>query len=405
LENWNQLVTSRLRQSLRDLPRALTASTWTAGLLILLVGFTGSLVLTFQAAENAKLSPEELSSWVLAITVGSGLLTLGLSLWYKQPVICAWSTPGLALLVSSLSDYTLSDAVGAFLVVGLGVAFVGFTGLFDKAMRLIPQPVAMAVLAGVLFKFGLGLFSSLQTAPVIVLVMIAVFLIFKRLNWKTPMALALVAGFITAFAVGQVDLSRVRPQLARPIFIMPTFNLSTIISLGTPLFMLALASQNAPGFVVMKSFGYTPPANGSLVATGLMSALFAPLFGHGFTLAALTAALGNSPDAHPDRELRYGAGVTVGIFNTLFGLFGTTVVAFFAGLPKALIAAMAGFALMGTIQGCLVGAFSETKDREAAIFALLLTASDVQLLGIGSAFWGLVAGFIVSKVLTWRRMR
>ena len=396
-------ATSRLQQSLRELPKALTTSTWTAGLLILLVGFTGSLVLVFQAAENASLSPAELSSWVLAITVGSGLLTLGLSLWYKQPVICAWSTPGLALLVSSLRDYKLSDAVGVFLVVGLAIAFVGFTGLFDKAMRLIPQPVAMAVLAGVLFKFGLGLFASLQTAPVIVLVMIAVFLIFKRLNWKTPMALALVAGFVATFALGQVDLSGARLKLAKPIFIMPTFHLSAIISLGAPLFMLALASQNAPGFVVMKSFGYTPPANGSLIATGLMSALFAPLFGHGFTLAALTAALGNSPEAHADPQLRYGAGVTSGLFKTLLGLFGTTVVAFFAGLPKALIAAMAGLALLGTIQGCLVGAFSETKDREAAIFALLLTASDVQLLGVGSAFWGLVAGFVVSKTLTWRK--
>jgi benzoate membrane transport protein len=394
----------RFQQSIGHLPKALTSSTWTAGLLILLVGFTGSLVLTFQAAENAKLSPEELSSWVLAITVGSGLLTLGLSLWYKQPVICAWSTPGLALLVSSLRDYKLSDAVGAFLVVGLAIAFVGFTGLFDKAMRLIPQPVAMAVLAGVLFKFGLGLFSSLETSPAIVLIMIAVFLIFKRLNWKTPMALALVAGFISAFAMGQVNLSGVRLELARPLFIIPTFDASAVISLGAPLFMLALASQNAPGFVVMKSFGYTPPANGSLIATGLVSALFAPFFGHGFTLAALTAALGNSPEAHPDPTLRYGSGVTSGLFKMLIGLFGTTVVAFFAGLPKALIAAMAGLALMGTIQGCLVGAFSEAKDREAAIFALLLTASDVQLLGVGSAFWGLIAGLIVSKTLTWRKL-
>jgi benzoate membrane transport protein len=395
-------VTSKLNQSLRDLPKALTVSTWTAGLLILIVGFTGSLVLTFQAAENAKLTSSELNSWVWAITVGSGLLTLGLSLWYKQPVITAWSTPGLALLVSNLSSYTLSDAVGAFLVVGLAIALVGFTGLFDHAMRLIPQPVAMAVLGGVLFKFGLGLFSSLKTAPIIVVVMIVVFLFFKRLAWKTPMALALVAGFILAFAGGQVDLSGVRLELARPIFITPTFHVATIISLGAPLFMLALASQNAPGFAVMQSFGYTPPANGSLIATGLLSALFAPMLGHGFTLAAITAAMGNSPEAHPDPSLRYGAGVTAGLFKAGLGLFGTTLVAFFAGLPKALVAAMAGLALMGTIQGCLVGALSDPKDREAAMFALLLTASDVQLLGIGSAFWGLVAGFIVSRVLNWR---
>ena len=396
-------MTSKLNHSLRDLPKALTVSTWVSGLLILIVGFTGSLVLTLPVAENANLSAAELNSWVWAITVGSGLLTIGLSLWYKQPVITAWSTPGLALLASTLSHYTLSDAVGVFLVVGLAIAMVGFTGLFDRAMQLIPQPVAMAVLGGVLFKFGLGLFSSLKTAPLMVMVMIIVFLVFKRLAWKTPMALALLAGFGVAFVGGQVDLSGVRLELARPIFIVPTFNLSAILSLGAPLFMLALASQNAPGFAVMQSFGYTPPANGSLIATGLLSALFAPMLGHGFTLAAITAALGNSPEAHPDPSLRYGSGVTAGLFKAGLGLFGTTLVAFFAGLPKALIAAMAGLALMGTIQGCLVGALSDAKNRDAAMFAFLLTASDVQLLGIGSAFWGLVAGFVVSQVLNWRQ--
>lgn len=391
------------RQSIKDLPRALTLSTWTAGFLAMIVGFTGSLVLTFQVADNAGLSPSQLSSWVWAITVGSGILSMGLSLWYNQPVLTAWSTPGLALLVTSLSSYKLSDVIGTFLFVGIAVMLIGFSGLFDKAMGLIPQPVAMAVLGGVLFKFGLGLFTSLKAAPMMVVMMIVVFLFFKRLNWKTPMALALLAGFMVAFIEGQVNFSGMRLELARPLFIMPSFHLATILSLGLPLLMLALASQNAPGFAVMKSFGYTPPANGSLIATGCLSALFAPMLGHGFTLAAITAALGNSPEAHPDPKLRYGAGVTAGFFKAVLGLFGTTVVLFFAGLPKALIAAMAGLALMGTIQGCLVGAFSEPKDREASMFALLLTASDIQLLGVGSAFWGLVIGFFVSRALHWGR--
>lgn len=391
--------TTRLKQSFLDLPKALTLSTWTAGLLAVIVGFTGSLVLTFQIADTAQLNPEQLSSWVFSITVGSGILSLGLSLFYKQPVLTAWSTPGLAVLASNLADYKLSDVVGTYIILGLAIMILGFTGLFEKVMRLLPKSVALAVLGGVLFKFGLGLFTSLSVAPIMVLVMMIVFLFFKRLNWQTPMALALVAGFIVAFVNGEVNLSNLKLELALPIYILPTFNLAAIISLGAPLFILALASQNAPGFAVMKAYGYRPPVNGSLIATGFLSALFAPMLCHGLTLAAITAALGNSPEAHPDPDQRYGAGVVTGLLKIILGLFGATVVAFFAGLPKSLIAAMAGLALSGTIQTCLVGAFTETKDREAALFALLMAASDVQLFGIGSAFWGLVIGFIVSRAL------
>ncbi|MDX2004083.1 MAG: benzoate/H(+) symporter BenE family transporter [Meiothermus sp.] len=388
----------KLRQALLELPSALTASVWTASVLIVVVGFTGSLVLVFPLAQNAKLGPAEVSSWVWAICVGSGLLTLGLSLWYKQPVITAWSTPGLALLVTHLADYRLSDAVGAFVFSGLMVALLGWTGLFERAMRLVPQPVAMAVLGGVLLKFGLGLFTALSTSPVVVLAMVAAFLVFRAMNVKATMALALLVGVGAALALGQVNFGGLRLELAQPLFVWPTFNLQAIIGLGLPLLMLALASQNAPGFAVMQSFGYAPPARGSLMSTGLLSAAMAPMLSHGLTLAAITAALGNSPEAHPDPAKRYATGVVAGLVKTALGLFGATMVAFFAALPKALIAAMAGLALSGTIQNCLVGAFGDARYREAALFTLLLTASEVTFLGVGSAFWGLVAGVILGLI-------
>ena len=394
---------NKLLLSLKELPSALTASVWTASVLIVVVGFTGSLVLVFPLAENAKLTPPEVSSWVWAICVGSGLMTLGLSLWYKQPVITAWSTPGLALLVSHLADYKLSDAVGAFVFSGLMIALLGWTGLFERAMRLVPQPVAMAVLGGVLLKFGLGLFTAMNTSPVVVLAMVAGFLVFRAMNLKVTMALALLVGLATALALGQVNFSGVRLELAQPLFLLPTFNLQAIIGLGLPLLMLALASQNAPGFAVMQGFGYTPPAKGALISTGLISAAMAPMLSHGITLAAITAALGNSPEAHPDPSKRYATGVIAGIIKTVLGLFGATMVAFFAALPKALIAAMAGLALSGTIQNCLVGAFSEAKYREAALFTLLLTASEVTFFGVGSAFWGLVAGVILGAIADRRK--
>ena len=377
---------ARLHSALAGLPSALTPSVWTAGILIVVVGFSGSLVLVFPLADNAKLTGAELSSWVWAICVGSGVLTLGLSLLYKQPVITAWSTPGLALLVSHLADYRLSDAVGAFVFSGLAVALLGWTGLFGRAMRLVPQPVAMAVLGGVLLKFGLGLFTAINASPPVVLAMVGAFLLFRALNLKLTMALALLVGLVSALALGQVNFGGVHPELAHPVFILPTFSLQAIIGLGLPLLMLALASQNAPGFAVRQSFGYSIPARGSLVATGLVSALSAPALSHGLTLAAITAALGNSPEAHPDPAKRYAAGVVAGSLKILLGLFGAAMVAFFAALPKALIAAMAGLALSGMIQNCLVGAFSNPKYREAALFTLLLTASEVQFSGWGVPF-------------------
>lgn len=389
---------NRLAQALRELPTSLIPSVWVAGLVIVLVGFTGSLVLTFPLAENANLSPAQLSSWVWAICVGSGLLTLGLSLWYQQPIITAWSTPGLALLVTQLQHYSLPEAVGAFLLVGLAIAVLGLTGWFDWAMRLVPQPVALAVLGGVLLKFGLGLFTALSASPWVVLSMVASFLLFRALGWKTPMALALGAGFLSAWGLGQVNLSGIRLELAVPLWIHPEFSLSALVGLGLPLLVLALASQNAPGFAVIQSFGYKPPTKGILLSTGLLSAAFAPLLSHGLTLAAITAALGNSPEAHPNPQRRYAAGVVSGALKTLLGLFGATIVAFFAALPKPLIAAMAGLALAGTIQQCLSGAFAQAKYREAALFALLITASEVSFLGIGSAFWGLVVGAILGWI-------
>ncbi len=378
---------------------SLTTSTILAGILIVIVGFTGSLVLTFDVADKANLSSTELSSWVWSICVGSGILSLGLSWWYKQPVLAAWNTPGLALLATSLGKYPLSDAVGVYLISGLFIALLGALGWFDKVMKLVPQNVALAVLAGALFKFGLGLFTAATLEPILVLLMIAVFLLAKFLKSRVPMVWALAAGFSSAALLNKFSLTGINLELAVPILIAPTFHLEALIGLGVPLTALALASQNAPGLAVMRSFGYVPPTKGALVSTGLLSALFAPMLSHGLTLAAITAALGNSPEAHPDPNKRYAAGIVAGILKIILGLFGTTIVALFLALPKPLVAGMAGLALSGTIASCLEGAFAGSNRRDSSIFALLITASGAEFLGLGSAFWGLLVGALVAASL------
>lgn len=378
---------------------SLTTSTVLAGILIVIVGFTGSLVLTFDVADKANLSSAELSSWVWAICVGSGILSFGLSWWYKQPVLAAWNTPGLALLATSLGKYPLSDAVGVYLLSGLLIALLGALGWFDRVIKLVPQNVALAVLAGALFKFGLGIFTSAALEPVLVLLMVVAFLVAKITKSRVPMLWALLMGFSSAALLGKFSLTGIQLELAQPMLIAPTFHLEALIGLGIPLTALALASQNAPGLAVMRSFGYDPPTKGALVSTGLLSALFAPLLSHGLTLAAITAALGNSPEAHPDPKKRYGAGLVAGAVKIVFGLFGTTIVALFLALPKPLVAGMAGLALSGTIASCLEGAFAGGKRRDSSVFALLITASGAEFFGLGSAFWGLLVGAFVAALI------
>lgn len=394
----------RVRQSIRDLPGALILPAWIAGLIVVIIGFTGSLVLTVPAAAAAHLTPEQLGSWVWAIAIGCGLSTVVLSLFYRQPVLTAWSTPGLALLGTSLAQYRLGEAVGAYIVVGLVITLLGVSGLFERAVRVVPQPVALAVLGGLLLKYGFALFAGLATNPLIVLAIIAVFLALRRINMRVPIAGALLAGFVAAFALGQLDLGSVRLELTVPILIAPEFSLRAMLGLGLPLLVLALASQNLPGFAVMRAAGYTPPVNGALVVTGVLSVLSAPMLSHGLTLAAITAAIGNAPEAHPDSRQRYSAAVVAGTLMILLGLFGVTIVTLLTALPPAIVTAIAGLALSGTILNCLTGSFTDQHHRDSSLWALLVTASGVQLLGIGSAFWGFVAGVLVHLLLERRRI-
>jgi benzoate membrane transport protein len=387
-------------QNLRNLFSSLVPSTWIAGLLIVIIGFAGSIVLILPAAEAGGLSQAEIGSWVWAVSLSSGLATIVLSLWYGKPVITAWSTPGLVLLGSSLAYYSLAEAVGVYIVVSALIMVLGFSGLFEKVVALIPQPVAMAVLGGLLLKYGVALFTGLKSDPIIVLAVMAVFLFLRRIKMRVPIAGALLVGFAAAFLMGKLDLGGVRLELAAPVLIWPQFTLSSLLGLGLPLLVLALASQDLPGFVVMRAAGYEPPVNGSLVITGLVSLLFAPMLNHGTTMAAITAAIGNAPEAHPDPKRRYAAGVATGTIKIIFGIFGVTIVTLLTALPPAVIAAIAGLALSGTILQCLIGGFQEPAHRDASLWALLITASDVQIFGIGSAFWGFVVGVLVHMILT-----
>ncbi|WP_405445848.1 benzoate/H(+) symporter BenE family transporter [Streptomyces achromogenes] len=374
-----------------------------AGFVAVVVSYSGTLVIVLAAASAGHLDPAQTTSWVWAISIGSGLTCVGLSLRTRMPVITAWSTPGAALLVTSLGAYSYAEAVGAFLITGAVITLVGLTGVFGWLMRQVPQAVVSAMLAGILFGFGTHVFTSLKTAPFIAGSVLLAYLLAKRLLPRYAVLVALAAGVAGSAATSRLHVSLHAIEPARPVLTAPEFSLASLVGIAVPLIVATLASQNAPGMAVLSASGYRPGDRLLIGTTGVASTVLAPFGSHAVNLAAITAAICTGPEAHPDPRRRYVAGVSCGVCYLLIGAFGSTLVTFFAGLPGELVAAVAGVALFGALAGGLTGAVKEEMDREAALITFLATASGVTLFGIGSAFWGLVFGVAAHLVLSGRR--
>lgn len=374
-----------------------------AGFVAMLVGYTSSLVLMFQAGQNAGLSSGQISSWIWALSIGMALTTIGLSLRYRTPIVIAWSTPGAALLVTSLPSVPYSDAIGAFVLCAVLLALCGITGSVDRLLRRVPPALAAALLAGILFRIGIEICTAVQNQTALVLGMALAYLVAKRLWPRYCVLVALVAGLLLAAGLGLLDFHGLRLELAVPVWTSPTFSLAATIGIAIPLFVVAMASQNMPGIAVLRTDGYAVPASPLIATTGLASLLLAPFGSHGINLAAISAAICTGPQAHEDASKRYTAAVWCGLFYGIAGLFGATLAALFASLPGELVISVAALALLGSIMNGLHGALADPGQREPALITFLVTASGLTLGGIGSAFWGLVAGLLASLLLTARR--
>lgn len=376
-----------------------------AGLIAVIISYAGPLIIVFQAAREAQLSPAEVSSWIWAISIGSGVTGLLLSWRLRAPVITAWSTPGAALLVSMLPQVSLAEAVGAYIVASLVIAVVGLSGAFDKLMSRLPKAIAAAMLAGILFRFGAELFTSIKVQPWLVLSMFASYLVFKRLSPRYAILSVLIVGCAVAGLLGQLNGAALTLALAEPVFIAPQWSWHAIINIGLPLALVSLTGQYVPGMAVLRSAGYSTAARPILAVTALGSVLLAPFASHGFNLAAITAAICTGREAHEQPGKRYIAGIACGVFYILMGTFGATLASVFSALPKELIAALAGLALFGAIMTGLAGAMADEKQREAALITFLVTASGMSFLGLAAAFWGLIFGLVAHWALTYSRER
>ena len=369
-----------------------------AGFIAVLVGYTSSAAIVFQAATAAGASAAHISSWLLALGLGMGATCIGLSLRFRSPVLTAWSTPGAALLATALVGLPMSEAIGAFIFASALLTLSGASGWVEALMKHVPKSLAAAMLAGVLLRFGLGVFGSLSSQPGLVVLMLVIYFTGRHFNSRYTTPLTFLGGLIWSGLGGLIHFEAVTLSLAQPIFTAPTFSLSTTIGVGIPLFIVTMASQNIPGIAVLRANGYQTPVSPLIGWTGLTGLLLAPFGGFQFNLAAITAAICMSPEADRNPARRYLAAVWAGIFYLITGLLGATVASVFTALPKELVAAIAGMALFGTIGNSLSGALLDEREREAAVLTFLVTASGLALGGISSALWGLLLGLAVLKI-------
>jgi benzoate membrane transport protein len=380
--------------------RDLSWSSATAGFVAVLVGFTSSVVIVFQAAQAFGATPEQIASWMWALGLGMGLCSAIPSLILKQPVMVAWSTPGAAVLASAglVGGFSMAQAVGAFMVCALLIVLVGATGWFERVMNRIPVAIASALLAGVLARFGLQAFAAAHDALLLVVLMLLTYLLGRRWLPRYAVPLTLLVAVLTVSSQGQMQTSALNVDWAVPVFTAPEFSWSAVISLALPLFVVTMASQNLPGVAAIRSAGYDMPISKLITMTGLATLVLAPFGAFALNLSAITAAICMGEEAHPDKSKRYTAAVVCGALYIAIGLVGAAVTGVLLAFPSALVLAIAGLALLGTIGGGLHTALKDEAHREAAIITFLVTLSGVVVAGIGSAFWGVVAGALALGV-------
>ena len=384
--------------------RDLSLSTATAGFVAVLVGFTSSVAIVFQAAQAFAATPAQTGSWLWALGLGMGLCTLLPSLYLRKPVMVAWSTPGAAVLATAglAGGFSMAEAVGAFMVCAALITLFGVTGWFERVMQRLPLAIASGLLAGVLARFGMQAFVAAQTDLPLVLLMLATYLLGRRITprFVVPLTLVLAIGFVAVtqgFRGPTLEFA-----LTVPVFVAPVFTLAAAVSLALPLFVVTMASQNLPGVAAIQAAGFGNPPGAAAEAgipiskiitlTGVATLVLAPFGGFALNLSAITAAICMGPESHPERQRRYTAAVVCGAIYVLIGLFGAAIVAALTAFPQELIAAIAGLALLGTIANALHVALRHEAHREAALITFLVTLSGVVIGGVGAAFWGVLAG-------------
>lgn len=387
-----------ISKNLSNLPNAASWSGFFSGLLVVFVSITGPIAILYQAVQAANLSAELTNSWLLAIFMGSGLFALLMSLKFGIPIIGSWASTTTALLITGLVDHPFSEVIGAYFVASIILMIIGYTGIFNKLMQTIPHAVIMAMLAGVLLTFGVKIFSSTRINPILGVSMLLVFFAAKAIKLRAPVVTAFVIGVAVVALQSKISIPEIKLSIATPVWTNPTFPIGAFFTLTIPIVLLVMTSQNAPGIALLKAVGYTPPINTIVHFGGFLSLLGAGFGGSGVNLSSITASIAITEESDPNPETRYFAGVVAGLAYCVAALFAGFFSTLFSSFPGELTAVLAGIALLPIITTSLVDAMEIKDYRDSAVVTFLVTISGVSALGVGSPFWGLLAGVIVHQL-------
>jgi benzoate membrane transport protein len=387
-----------ISKNIANLPKAASWSGFFSGLLVVFVSLTGPIAILYQAVQAADLSVELTNSWLLAIFMGSGLFALLMSLRFGIPIIGSWASTTTALLITGLVDHPFSEVIGAYFVASVILMVIGYTGIFSKLMQTIPHAVIMAMLAGVLLIFGVKIFSSTQINPILGVSMLLVFFAAKAIRFRAPVVLSFVVGVVVVALQSKINIPEVKLSIATPVWTNPTFPVGAFFTLTIPIVLLIMTSQNAPGIALLKAVGYTPPINTIVHFGGFLSLLGSGFGGSGVNLSSITASIAISEESDPNPETRYFAGVVAGLAYCVAAIFAGVFSSLFGSFPGELTAVLAGIALLPIITTSLVDAMEVKDYRDSAVVTFLVTISGVSAFGVGSPFWGLIAGVIVHQL-------
>ena len=376
---------------------------WMTGFLAVLISYSGPLVIFIQAANAGGMSDEMLSSWIWAISIGAGISGIALSIFLKVPVITAWSAPGTALLLHLFPKITMPEIVGAYLTAAIITSIIAFSGYFERIVKFVPQGIAAAMISGILFKIRMQAFVASSELPGVVMAMVAVYLLCRRFIPPFTVILVALTGFACVFFFDLANLSEIKITLAQPIFTWPVFSLSAFFSFTIPLVIVSLTGQFLPGLVILRLDGYQSSSRAIVGGTSLISIVMAFFGGISIVLAAITAALCTGKESHPDPKKRYVSGIANGVFYLIGGTFAGTIVLLFSAIPSAVIAALAGLALIGAIVANIRLITADTSYIEPAVITFLVTASNMSIGGLGSAFWGIILGMLAYWISIFRK--
>lgn len=380
--------------------------TISTGLVVAIVGFFSSFPIVIQGLAAMGATDAQAASGLMAAALSMGLAGIVLSLWSKQPVSVAWSTPGAALLAASaLPVAGFGGAISAFLFAGALTLLAGLWRPLGRLAAAIPAAMAQAMLAGVLLPICLVPFRAMAEVPQHALPIIVTWFVVRLLSRPFAVPAAVVAAMVVTIVAAGGEVALTGPLISRPVWVWPVLSLPDMISLGLPLFVVTMATQNAPGLAILRSFGFRPAPGPLLGGVGVASVLAAPLGSPATCLAAITSAMCANEESHPDPKLRYWSAVSGGVFYCLLGLFAGVITRFAALAPPMVLGTLAGIALLNVLANAVVAALEELKTRDAAAITLLVTASGITMLGLGAAVWGMAIGLAVQAVSGWRARR